>query len=324
VKAAAVTIALLAAMTVSSPRAQEASRYPSRPITMIVPFGPGHVTDNSARILAKALAERIGQPMIIENKPGAAGVVGTEYAARAKPDGYTVLYGSSGPLASAPSMHKQLSYAPLSSFVPVNAIGEAVLILVVNAARPYKTLSQFIDHLKRNPGRVTFASSGPGGSPHLAAQLFQTATGTTMTHVPYKNAATMYADLFAGVVDVVFDYSATIRPHTEDGKVLALAVAGRERLVSFPHVPTFSERGYDVVMTGWSALMAPTGTPQDVVRKLSEAVVAASADPAVVRNRDDNGSVGLEHLGPEKTREFLVSEMAKFKMLIEKSGATAE
>jgi tripartite-type tricarboxylate transporter receptor subunit TctC len=325
VKAALVTIALLTAIIpVSSPQAQEARSYPNRPITMVVPFGPGHVTDNSARLLAKALSEQIGQPIIIENKPGAAGVVGTEYAAHAKPDGYTILYGSSGPLASAPSMHKRLSYSPLGSFAPINGVGEAVLILVVNAARPYKTLPQFIDHLKRNPGQVTFASSGPGGSPHLAAQLFQTATGTTMTHVPYKNAATMYADLFAGVVDIVFDYSPTIRPHTDDGKVLALAVAGRERLVSFPNVPTFSELGYDVVMTGWSALMAPAGTPQDIVRKLSEAAVAASADPAVVRNREDNGSVGLEHLGPEKTHEFLVREMDKFKMLIEKSGATAE
>lgn len=320
----ATLIAVLSTGMVVASGAHAQAPYPNRAITWVVPFGAGGVTDNSARFVAKVLSEKIGQAVVVDNKPGAAGIVGTEFVAQSKPDGYTMLYGSSGPMATFPSLYKKLSYAPLKSFIPVNGMGDSALMLVVNAGKPYKTMEEFIDYLKKNPGKVNFGSSGTGTAPHLIGELFQIATGTTMTHVPYKVSANLYADLLAGTIDAIFDYTVVMRPHVEAGKIVPLGMSSAQRLKSFPNVPTFKERGHDVELTAWSSIVMPAGTPPDVVKKMSDAFAETSRDPIVIKYNEENDFGNLGHMGPEKLREFFVSEAAKFKMLVEKSGATMD
>jgi tripartite-type tricarboxylate transporter receptor subunit TctC len=323
--ATAITV-LAASLSWGAAQAQTPAQgpYPNRPITWVVPFGAGGVTDNSARFVAKVLGEKIGQPIIVENKPGAAGIVGAEYVAQSKPDGYTMLYGSSGPMATFVSLYKKLSFTPLKSFAPVNGMGDSSLLLVVNASKPYKTVEEFIDYLKKNPGKVNYGSSGAGTAPHLIGEMFQMATGTTMTHVPYKASANLYADLIGGTIDAIFDYTVVMRPHIEAGKVIPLGISRNDRLKSFPNVPTFKERGLDVVLTAWSSIVMPAGTPPEVVNKMSAAFQEAMRDPTVVKYNEDNDFGDISKLGPEQLREFMVSETAKFKTLVEKAGVSLD
>ena len=317
--------ALLAmAFSTAGAQAQQQAPYPNRPITWVVPFGAGGVTDNSARFVAKVLSEKIGQAVIVENKPGAAGIVGAEYVAQAKPDGYTMIYGSSGPMATFVSLYKKLSFTPLKSFVPVNGMADSSLLLVVNASRPYKTVEEFIDYLKKNPGKVNYGSSGAGTAPHLIGEMFQMATGTSMVHVPYKASANLYADLLGGTIDAIFDYTVVMRPHIDAGKVIPLGISREDRLKSFPHVPTFKERGLDVVLTAWASIAMPIGTPPEIVNKMSAAFAETSRDPAVVKYYEENDFGNLGNLGPEKLKEFYVSETAKFKTLVEKAGVSLD
>jgi tripartite-type tricarboxylate transporter receptor subunit TctC len=314
---------LAMALSAATAEAQQAP-YPNRPITWVVPFGAGGVTDNSARFVAKVLSEKIGQPVIVENKPGAAGIVGAEYVAQAKPDGYTMLYASSGPRATFVSLYKKLSFTPLKSFIPVNGMGDSSLLLVVNASKPYKTVEEFIDYLKKNPGKVNFGSAGAGTAPHLIGEMFQIATGTSMVHVPYKVSANLYADLLSGTIDAIFDYTVVMRPHIEAGKVIPLGISREDRLKSFPNVPTFKERGLEVVLTAWSSIAMPAGTPPEIVNKMSAAFAETSRDPTVIKYNEDNDFGNLGHLGPEKLKEFYISETAKFKTLVEKAGVSLD
>ena len=297
-----------------------ADNYPNRPITWVVPFGAGGVTDNSARFIAKVLSEKIGQSVIVENKPGAGGIVGAEYVAQAKPDGYTMIYGSSGPMATFESLYKKLSFSPLKSFVPVNGMADSSLLLVANASKPYKTVEEFIAYLKKNPGKVNYGSSGAGTAPHLIGEMFQIATGTKMTHVPYKASANLYSDLLAGTIDVIFDYTVVMRPHIEAGKVIPLGISREDRLKSFPNVPTFKERGLDVILTAWSSIAMPIGTPPEIVNKMSAAFQATMRDPAVIKYCEENDFGDLGTLGPEKIKAFYISEAKKFKTLVDKAG----
>jgi tripartite-type tricarboxylate transporter receptor subunit TctC len=270
------------------------------------------------------LSEKTGQPVIVENKPGAGGIVGAEYVAQAKPDGYTMLYASSGPMATFVSLYKKLSFTPLKSFVPVNGMGDSSLLLVVNASKPYKTVEEFIDYLKKNPGKVNYGSAGAGTAPHLIGEMFQIATGTSMVHVPYKVSANLYADLLSGTIDAIFDYTVVMRPHIDAGKVIPLGISREDRLKSFPNVPTFRERGLDVVLTAWSSIAMPAGTPPEIVNKMSAAFAETTRDPAVVKYNEANDFGNLGHLGPEKLKEFYISETAKFKTLVEKAGVSLD
>jgi tripartite-type tricarboxylate transporter receptor subunit TctC len=302
-----------------------AQTYPDRPITWVVPFGPGTVTDNSARVVAKALGEKIGQPVIIENKPGAAGIVGTEYAMNAKPDGYTFLYASSGPMAINPSLYPKLSYSPLKSFTPVNAMSGSPLIMVVNANSRFKTLKDFIDYGKANPEKLNFGTSGAGTTQHLTGELLQMAASFKMTHIPYKAGGAQMADLLGGSIDVSFEYPSVVRPHIEAGKLRPLGITSTQRLKNVANIPTFVEQGWaQVQVTAWSAIMLPAAAPADVVEKLGHAFRAALEDPAVVAYFDSNDSIPLAHIGPKELPGYIESEIAKFKTLVEKSGARAD
>ena len=302
-----------------------AQKYPERPITWVIPFGPGTVTDNSARVIAKALGEKIGQTVLVENKPGAAGIVGTEFVMNAKPDGYTFLYASSGPMAINPSLYKKLSYSPLKSFTPVSGMSGSPLVMVVNSASRFKTAKEFVDYAKANPDKVNFGSSGAGTTQHLTGELLQMAAGFKMTHIPYKAGGAQMTDLLAGNIDVIFDYPSVVKPHIDAGKLRPLGITSAQRLKNLSNIPTFAEQGLsDVQMTAWSAIMLPANAPADVVEKLGSAFKAALEDPAVVAYFDSNDSISMANIGAKELPAFIQSETAKFKTLVEKSGASAD
>lgn len=314
---------LAVALSAVTAGAQQAD-YPNKPVTWVLGSGAGGVVDNSARFVARVLSEKLGQPVVVDNKPGAGGIVGAEAVAQAKPDGYTMLYASQSQIATFPHLYRKLSYKPLESFVPVNGMGDSSLLLVVNANAPYKTVDEFIDHLKKNPGKVNFGSSGTGTSTHLLIEMLEMATGTSVLHVPYKNPSSLHADLISGRIDAMFNFTVVVRPQIEAGKLRALAIARADRLKQVPNVPTFKERGLDIELTAWASIAMPAGTPPDVVKKMSAALGETMKDPAVIEYFEQNDFGNLGHLDHEKLKAFYVSESAKFKKVVEKAGVTLD
>jgi tripartite-type tricarboxylate transporter receptor subunit TctC len=302
-----------------------AQDYPTRPIMLVVPFPPGGQADTAARLLTKAMSERLGQNVIIENKPGAGGVIGAEIVMNARPDGYVLFYGSSGPMGILPKLLKNISYDPVKNFVPIAAVAVSPLVLLVPPGKPYKTFKEFADYAKKNPDKLTFSSVGIGSTQHLGGELLSISIGSKMIHVPYKGSAPAVIDLLAGRIDVGFDNYTPNKPNIEAGKLLPLAVAWEKRLASLPDVPTTGEMGHpDVIMASWSSLAAPAGTPQPIIDKLASVLDDVMKDKAIIRFYEDAGSTVLTGYVKDKARDFYISEGIKFKRLIEKSGATAE
>ena len=301
----------------------KADTYPSRPITWIVPFTPGGITDGGARVIAKALSERIKQPVLVENRPGAGGVVDTEVVVKSKPDGYTMVYGTAGTIASNPHLYK-LSFDTQKDLVPVHGMAESPVVLVANPDRPYKTLPELVDFAKKNPGKINFASAGAGTTTHLSAEQFQLVTGIKMTHVPYKGSAPALTDVIAGVADIMFDYPVTIMPQASANKLRPLAALTEKRLAVMPDVPTVGELGYPKAVLGsWSGIFVAKDTPRDITAKLGASFEDALRAPEVIKYFNDNGQVLLTDMTSEKFVPFIASEMGKWKELIEKSGAKA-
>lgn len=314
--------ALLSSLLVSAAAAQD---FPNRPVTWVVPYTPGGVTDTGARVVAKAFSETLGQQVIVENRGGAGGIVGTEYVAQSKPDGYTVLYGSSGPMATNPYLYKRVTYNPMTSFSLIHTMSESPLIMVVNTDSPYKTVKEFVDYAKKNPGKINMGSAGAGTTTHLVGELLQKEADIKLTHIPYKGSSPEMVDLLAGVLNVSFDYSVVVKPLIEAGKLRPLAVTSAARMKNFPDVPTLKEAGYPgAVLSGWSTLVAAANTPQPIVDKLAKAFGEALKKPEVVTYFESNGSAVMPPLTGDKLMKFMVDENAKFKSLVEKSGATAE
>ena len=300
------------------------SDYPSRPITLIVPFSAGGNADNSSRIVARLLTEKLGQSVVIDNKPGANGIVGMEIAAAAKPDGYTMLFVSNGQMAIYPFLYKNRSLDPAKAFSAIRAGASNPYMMLFNPSKPYKTLPEFIAYAKKNPDKINYGSIGNGSPGHLAGELLQQLTGIKMTHVPYKLAPAMVGDLLSGVLDIGFDFPSSMRANIEAGKVLPVAVAHDARLQNFPNVPTFAELGYpDMRIAAWGCFLVPAGTAEPIVQKLSTAL----SDVLRSKTMTDYYSVGdslVLDLGPDKFPQFLASEQAKMKVLIERAGVTVE
>jgi tripartite-type tricarboxylate transporter receptor subunit TctC len=314
--------ALLSSLVASVAAAQD---FPNRPVTWVVPFTAGGVTDTGARVVAKAFAETLGQAVVVENRGGAGGIVGTEHVVQSKPDGYTVLYGSSGPMATNPYLYKKVSYDPAKSFSLIHTMSESPLIMVVNASTPYKTVAEFVEFAKKNPDKINFGSAGAGTATHLVGELLQKEADIKLTHVPYKGSSPEIVDLLAGTLDVSFDYAVVVKPHIDSGKLRALAVTSNQRMKILANVPTLKESGYPgAVLSGGSTLVAAAGTPQPVVDKLAKAFGEALKKPEVVAYFEGNGSSVMPPLTGEKLTKFIIDENAKFKALVEKSGATAE
>ena len=302
-----------------------AQDFPNRPLSWVVGFAPGGISDQGARMVAKTLSEKLGQTVIVENKPGAGGIVAAEYVAGAKPDGYTLLYASNGVMAANVSLYKKLSYDPLKSFTLIHGFGSSPLVLVVPESSPFKSLKDLIDHARQNPGKLSYASVGNGTASHLVSELMSKHSGINMVHVPYRGSSPGITDLLAGRVDLMFDYSIVVKPQIEGGKLRALAQTGATRMVSHPDVPTFGELGYkDVQFAAWATLIGPAGMPQPIVDKLATAFNASLKDPGIIKYHDDQGVTLMPDVDGPRVREFVISETAKFKDLIERTGATAE
>jgi tripartite-type tricarboxylate transporter receptor subunit TctC len=314
-----------AALLALSTTGASAQDFPNRVISWVVGFAPGGISDQGARRMAQVFGEKLGQTVIVENKPGASGIVAAEYVANAKPDGYTLYYGANGAMAASVSLYKKLSYDPLKSFTLVHGFGSSPLVLVVPAGSPYKSLKELIDYGRANPGKLTYASVGAGTASHLVAELMAKHTGLEMVHVPYKGSTPAMTDVLAGRIDLMFDYSIVVKPQIDGGKLVPLAQTGSTRMVSHKDLPTFSELGYkDVQFAAWATVVGPAGMPQGVVDKLATAFNAALKDPGIIKYHEDQGVTLMPDVDATKTREFIISETAKFKDLIERTGVTAD
>jgi tripartite-type tricarboxylate transporter receptor subunit TctC len=312
------------AFTALATNAFAADDYPNRTITMIVPFSPGSAADNSMRPFTRVLSQKLGQTVVIDNKPGAGGIVGMEIGAAAKPDGYTLIFASSGPMATFTSLYKKLAYDPAKSFIAIRAGASNPYVVVFNPAKPYKTLPEFIEFAKKNPDKINYGSVGAGSSGHLGGELLQQLTGIKMTHVPYKASTALMADLLSGVLDVGLEFPSGVKPHIESGKLIAVAMASDARMKNFPTVPTFAELGYpDMKIAAWSSFLVPDGTPLPIVEKLDAAIAATLKDPVMTDYYAIGDSLVLD-VNHKQFPAFLASETARLKVLVERSGATAD
>ncbi len=256
--------------------------YPSRPVTLVVPFPPGGGTDTGGRILAEQLAKRWGQPVIVDNKGGAAGQIGADLVAKAKPDGYTLLLGNIGTQAINPSLYAKMPYDPDKAFAPIALVAELPLAMTVHPGVPAQTVKEFIALAKAQPGKLSYASAGAGGAPHLAAEMFKQASGTFIVHVPYRGGGPATQDLMAGHVQLLFMTVLEASGNIKAGKLRALAVTSDKRVPALADVPTLAEAalpGFNSI--SWLGLLAPAGTPADLVEKISADVRAVLAQEEV-------------------------------------------
>jgi tripartite-type tricarboxylate transporter receptor subunit TctC len=257
-----------------------ADDYPSHPIRLIVPFSAGGGADVVARIIAEQVGTTIGQPIIVENKAGAAAIIGTESVAKATPDGYTLLLGQSGPISINPAVYESLQYDPVKDFAPITLTTAYPYILVVNAKEPQKSLKELVATIKQSPNALNYGSAGIGGANHLVTEMFSEAAGLKMTHIPYRGTAPAVADLLAGRLTLVFSDPVSALAHIQSGALRALAVSSKERSAIAPDVPTVAESGYpgfDAI--GWHGILAPASTSPAVIRKLHDEIVKALHDP---------------------------------------------
>ena len=259
-----------------------AQTFPSRPVTLVVPFPPGGGTDTGGRVIAEQLGRRWNQPVIVENRGGAAGRIGADYVAKSKPDGYTLLLGNIGTQAINPLLYAKLPYDADKAFAPVSLVAELPLAMMVHPSVPAKTAAEFVALAKSKPGQMGYSSSGAGGAPHLAAEMFKDQTGSFILHVPYRGGGPAIADLLAGHVQLSFMTVLEASGHIKAGKLRALAVTGDKRVPAFPEVPTLAESaapGFNAI--SWIGLLAPAGTPQDAVDRIAADVRAVLADESV-------------------------------------------
>lgn len=296
--------------------------YPERPVTVIVPFPPGGASDATARQITGKLGEKIGQTVIVDNKPGANGSIGAAVVAKAKPDGYTLLVGSIGVYGINPVLYKDLAYDPRRDFDLLTVAVRTPNALVANPAFPANTVAELIAYLKKNPDKVSFASSGTGSSDHLTAALFWQKTGTSGIHVPYKGGGQAISDLIGGSADVSFQNLGSVTNQIRAGRLKLLAVTAEKRAAAFPNAPTMAEAGVPgLVVYSWQAVAAPKGLPGDVMARLQPALVAVLRDPDVVKRFED---IGFEVVANSSAEFgiFLTGELGRWKTVIDAGKIT--
>jgi tripartite-type tricarboxylate transporter receptor subunit TctC len=311
---------LLGIAGVAFAAAASAQQYPERPVTIIVPFTPGGSSDITARTVAVKLQESLGQTFVIDNKPGANGGLGATFVKNAKPDGYTLFVGSIGVFSINEVLYKNLGYSTQKDFDLLSVAVRTPNALVTRADFPANNVKEFVEYMKKNPGKVSLASSGTGSSDHLTAALFWQKTGTTGIHVPYKGGSAAHMDLIAKNVDASFQNLGSITNHVKAGKMKLLAVTGDKRDPSVPDVPTLTEAGVPgIEVYSWQAFVAPKGLPQNVKARLQPALIAAIKHPDTVKKFND---IGFEVVGnsPEEFDRFLTAELARWKQVIEQGG----
>lgn len=310
--------ALLGALAIVLPAA--AQQYPTKPVSVVVPFTPGGSSDITARTVSAKLQEALGQSFVIDNKPGANGSLGGKFVAAAQPDGYTLFVGSIGVFAINPVLYKDLGYHPLKDYDLLSVAVRTPNALVTRANFPANNLKEFVEYVKKNPGKVSFASSGTGSSDHLTAALFWQKTGTSGIHVPYKGGSAAHLDIIAGNADCSFQNLGSITQHVKAGKMKLLAVTAEKRDPAAPDVPTLTEAGVPgIEVYSWQAFVAPRGLPQAVKDRLQPALVAAIKHPDVVKRFND---LGFEVVGnsPAEFQKFLNDELARWKQVVDAGG----
>ena len=309
--------ALLAALSLST---AALAQYPDHPVTIIVPFTAGGSSDIVARTVQPKVSQQLGQPIIVDNKPGANSGLAATYVAKAKNDGYTLLVGSIGTYAINPVLYKDLAYEPRRDFDLLTVAVRTPNALVAHPGFPPNSVAELVEYLKKNPNQVSFASSGTGSSDHLTAALFWQKTGTTGIHIPYKGGSAAHLDLISGTANVSFQNLGSITNHVRGGKMKLLAVASDKRDPTFPNVPTMAEAGVaGLEVYSWQAFVAPKGLPRDVHAKLQSALITALKDPDVTKKFND---IGFEVVAnsPAEFNTLLTSELARWKQVVDAGG----
>jgi tripartite-type tricarboxylate transporter receptor subunit TctC len=319
-RAAALTLFVMTGASEGAP----AQTYPDKPIRLVVPFPAGGTTDILARAVGQKLGEHLGQQVVVDNKPGAGGNIGSDIVAKSAPDGYTLVMGTVGTHAINASLYKKMPYDHIKDFVPVSLVALVPNILVAHPSVPVNSVKDLIAYAKANPGKLNFASSGNGTSIHLSGELFKTAAGVEMTHVPYKGSAPAVTDLLGGQVQLMFDNMPSALPHVKAGKLKALGVTTAKRFPAAPDIPTIAEAGvpgYEA--SSWFGVLAPAGTPKEIVNKLSSEIAKILQTPEI---KERLLSQGAEPVGntPDQFAAFIKAETAKWAKVVKESGATVD
>jgi tripartite-type tricarboxylate transporter receptor subunit TctC len=321
----AVIVAALAAIAVLSLGDARAQNYPAKPIRLVVPYPAGGATDFFARLVFPKVGDALGQPVVVENRPGAGTAIGAAEVARSAPDGYTILLGDAGTYAFNPTLYKKLSYDPAKDFAPISLTGRFALILAVNpSVLNASSVDAFVQAAKQAPGKIDYGAPGPGSPIHLAMELFKQRAGITMTPIPYKGGADALSDLIGGRIGALFPDIATGLPQIRAGKIKALAVASEKRVAALPGLPTVGESGYPGFEAwAWQGFVAPAGTPHDVVMKLNAAFARVMADPAIKQRLSESG-FEPQTSTPEQFSAYLKSEIAKWAKVIHESNISLD
>ena len=301
-----------------------AQTYPNQPIRIIVPGAAGGVGDVLVRKLVGHMGATLGQPVVVDNRPGANGFIGAEAFARAKPDGYTVMWAAVNVLCINPALFPKLTYDPLRDFAPVSLMSRSYPVLLVSPRLPVKTLADLIEYAKARPGKVTYGSVAVGSPQHVTMKLFEQLTGAELVHVPYKNAPQVITELSGGQIDAAVEFPSVAVPQVKAGKVRALAIVGPLRKPSIPEVPTGAEAGLTgFELAGWAAFVVPAGTPQQIVARLNKAIVAALGQPEFLEWVASNGTEALPST-PEEFASYMKTETAKWSKIIKDANVKVE
>lgn len=319
--AAALALTALAGVT---PGAHAQPSFPDKPMRLIVPFSPGGITDASGRVIAEALSRRLGQQMIVDNRPGASGNIGSQQAALADADGHTLLLVPDSNMLIAPHVYKNLPFDPLKDFVPVAKVGDTALVMLANPAGPIKTLRDVMSLAKSQSGGLPYGTSGIGGNTHIVGELFKQRTGSELLHVPYKGGGPAMSDLMGGQIPLVITAVAGAIPHIKSGKLLPVAVPSTQRSESLPNVPTFIESGLaDFFYNSWIGIFAPAKTPKAIVSRLNSELNAVVTTPDVRARLNGMGIVATTS-APEPFAAEMKRDLERYGPIIKKAGITAE
>ena len=298
--------------------------WPSKPLRLIVPFTPGGVTDTSGRLIAESLGKRLGQQVVVDNKPGASGNIGTALAKGSAPDGYTLVLGFDGTMVIIPHVFSKLPFDPVKDFAPIGKIGDATLILVANPNVPAKSLLDVVNLSKSTAGGLSFGTSGTGGTPHIAGELLKMRTGANLTHIPYKGGGQAMTDVLGGTIPLVYTAVAGAHGHVKAGKLKAIAVSSAQRTSSLPDVPTFAESGVpDFVVNSWVGLFAPTGTPAAILTRLNTELNAVLNDATV---REKLRAMGIEPSpgSADQYRDEVKRDLDRYGAVVKAAGISVE
>jgi tripartite-type tricarboxylate transporter receptor subunit TctC len=323
-----ITAALCSALFLlgAAASAEDAGNYPNRPVMMIVPFAPGGASDFVARIIQPGVSQILGQQIVVDNRAGAAGIIGTDAAARAAPDGYTAFLGNIGTISINPGVNANMRVKPDKDLAPVTICADTPSILITRPDFPANTVSELIAYVRANRGKVTFASPGSSTLNRLEMELFKRDAGLDMVHVPYKGGAgPAVTDVLAGHVDVMFTTLSSAMEFVKTKTVKALAVTTKERMADLPDMPTMYELGWkNLVTSSWQGVLVPTGTPRPMVNKLHAAIVKVLADPEIQARMRKSGAIAVSSKSPEDFKAFMDGETAKWTKVIEESGVRAD